>query len=253
MIRVLIVEDEILAAKRVQRLLGELEEEYEVLAILDSVKNAAKWLVANDHPDLLLLDIQLGDGLSFEIFEIVKVKCPVIFITAFDKYAMDAFNHNGIGYLLKPVNKDALEDALKRFKAMRSMFSDEQQSRNIQQAGTTITGGYKNRFVIKVGDHIRTVLTKEISYIKSKDKATYIHTLEDKIYLVDYSLEQILELLDPEYFFRISRKYIVAIDAIRDIIAYSNSRLELKLAAQDDEAIIVSREKVSLFKAWLDR
>lgn len=250
---VLIVEDEMLAAKRIQRLLGELDEEYEVLGILDSVKNGAKWLAQNEQPDLLLLDIQLGDGLSFEIFDIVKIDCPVIFITAFDQYAIEAFKHNGIGYLLKPVNKKDLEASLNRFADMKKVFHNETQTKNIISARSIISPDFKSRFLIKVGEHIKTVLTREISYIFSKDKATYIKAVDGKSYLLDHSLEQIMELVDPAVFYRISRKYIVAVDAIQDIISYSNSRLVLKLTAQQDEEIIVSREKVADFKAWLDR
>lgn len=250
--QVVIVEDEILAAKRLEKLLSQLDENVEVLAILDSVKNAAKWLANNPTPDLLFLDIQLGDGLSFEIFDIVQANCPIIFVTAFNEYAIDAFKLNSVAYLLKPIVEEDLRNALAKYDNMHSLFNKAEANEQIQQARKSLQEGYKQRFMVKAGAHIRAVTIAEICYFYSQDKATFIKTNDGRSNLIDYTIEQLEELVDPKEFFRINRKYLVSLTCIEDIIAYSNSRLQLKLRNQIDKDAIVSRQKVTAFKQWLD-
>ena len=250
---VVIVEDEMLAAKRLQRTLtNQIDYDFEVLAILDSVKSTAKWLANNPCPDLLFMDIQLGDGLSFEVFDIVDVLCPVIFITAFNEYAVEAFKVNSIAYILKPVEENDLRDALDKHKKMVALFNQKELKSQLHQAKKALQEGYKSRFMVKTGSHIKAIPVTDICYFFSREKATQIRTSEGRTYLIDYSLEQLTELLDPKKFFRINRKYIVCLECIQDIIAYSNSRLQLKLPHLEDNDAIVSREKVNDFKYWLD-
>ena len=248
---VVIVEDEKPAAIHLQNLLE--KQGLNVLAQLDSVKNTAKWLANNPAPDLLLMDIQLGDGLSFEVFDIVKVGCPVIFITAFNQYAIEAFKVNSIGYLLKPIDEGELILALEKYHIMHSVFNSEKAIVQIEDARAMMHPDYKTRFVIKVGAHLKAVAIAEVLYFYSQEKATFMKTKDARSYVLDYTLEQVQALVDPHYFFRIGRKYLVHIDAIEDIVAYTNSRLLLQLTHLSQRDAIVSREKVSEFKLWLDR
>jgi DNA-binding LytR/AlgR family response regulator len=251
--KVAIVEDEMLAVKKLQHLLLDGYPDYEIVAVLDSVKNTAKWLANNEPPDLLFMDIQLGDGLSFEVFDIVEVNCPVIFVTAYNEYAIEAFKLNSIAYILKPVTPEDLAMALSKYHEMMQLFNKSRLKQQVVDLRKSLKEGFKKRFMIKVGDHIKSVLTDEIAYFFSRDKATYLKTFEGRGYLLDYSLEQLSEMLDPLTYHRINRKYLVNIKAISDIIAYSNSRLELQLPHAEENHIIVSRERVSEFKQWLDR
>ncbi len=248
---VVIVEDEKPAATHLQMLLE--RQGIGVLAHLDSVKNTAKWLANNPVPDLLLMDIQLGDGLSFEVFDIIKVNCPVIFITAFNQYAIEAFKLNSIGYLLKPIDADELKLALEKYTQMHSVFSAEKAGSKIEDVRIMLQKEYKSRFVIKVGVHLKSIAIEDVLYFYSQDKATFIKTRDARSYVLDYTLEQVQALVDPVCFFRICRKYLIHIDAIEDIVSFSNSRLLLQLKQLKERDAVVSREKVSEFKAWLDR
>ena len=248
---VVIVEDEKPAALHLQSLLE--KKGLTVVTHLDSVKNTAKWLANNPCPDLLVMDIQLGDGLSFEVFDIVNVACPVIFITAFDQYAIEAFKVNSIAYLLKPIQPDQLAAALDKYEKMLAIFNSEKLKQQVFEAKKMLEPNFKSRFVIKVGAHLKSVAITEALYFYSQDKATFIKTKDARAYVIDYTLDQVQALLDPMIFFRIGRKYLVKIDAIEDIVAYTNSRLLLRLTHLTERDAIVSREKVSDFKQWLDR
>jgi len=248
---VVIVEDEKPAAMHLQRMLE--ANGLNVVAHLDSVKNSAKWLANNPCPDLLIMDIQLGDGLSFEVFDIVDVSCPVIFVTAFDQYAIEAFKLNSIAYLLKPVQPDELTKALDKYVQMHSVFSSKKVKEQVNDAKKMLQPDYKSRFVIKVGAHLKSIAISEALYFYSQDKATFIKTADARSHIIDYTLDQVQSLVDPLTFFRIGRKYLVKIDAIEDIVAYTNSRLLLKLTHLTERDAIVSREKVHDFKQWLDR
>ena len=253
---ILIVEDEAMAARRLVSLLEQLTASLNVLAKLDSVKRAVSWLQNEPDPDLIFLDIQLADGLSFEIFDKVNVKAPIIFTTAFDEYAIQAFKVNSIDYLLKPLDPEELRQALDKFE---QRFKQEAPTAApfdmaaIQQAMQMMTHQFKERFVVRIGEHIKTIDTALATCFYSQEKTTFLQTAADKRYIIDYTLEQVEQQVDPRRFFRINRKYLVSLDAVKDIVTYSNSRLRLILKHTDDMDAIVSRDRVPEFKKWLDR
>jgi DNA-binding LytR/AlgR family response regulator len=252
MINVIIIEDEKPSARRLQRMLSAIH--IEAIAMLHSVREAVAWFEVNEHPDLILLDIQLSDGLSFEIFERVEVKSAIIFTTAYDEYALKAFKLNSIDYLLKPIDDEELEAAIEKFKENRpepqNLMVDINQIKRLLVNPLDIE--YKKRFTIKVGQHLRVVDTQDIECFYSDHKATYCHTTDKKDYLIDFSLEQVEDQLDPLKFYRVNRKFIINIDAIADIISYTNSRLQIKLKHFSALEIIVSRERVKDFRKWLE-
>ena len=252
---VVIIEDEKPAAKRLTKLLVDLNSEIQIITRIDTVKKSAQWFIDNDSPDLIFMDIQLADGLSFEIFEQVEINSPVIFTTAYDEYALRAFKVNSIDYLLKPIDIDELRNTFEKMEkfGFNAPRSQQDTAHQIAQAMQMLTSQHKNRFIIKVGEHIKSVPTNDIQYYYSRDKATFCTTLEGRNYLLDYSLEQIESMLDPKRVYRINRKYIISIESIKDIISYSNSRLKIILHNNDDNDIIVSRDRVAEFKRWLDR
>ncbi|SHJ63230.1 two component transcriptional regulator, LytTR family [Reichenbachiella agariperforans] len=249
---VLIVEDEGIAADRLARLLGELQPDLRVLEVLDTVKSAAAWLRSNQSPDLLFFDIHLADGSSFEIFEQVSVDCPVIFTTAYDQYAIKAFEVNSIDYLLKPIVLEKLERALDKFEHLSKAANPMIDVSQLQQMLGAPAKSYKERFVVKIGEHIKTIPTDAIACLYSEEGSTYLQHEEGKKFIIDFTLDQLTELLDPSVFFRVNRKFIVQMKAIRDIVSYSNSRLKIVLPHWDNNELIVSRERVAAFKAWLD-
>ncbi|MFC4269178.1 LytR/AlgR family response regulator transcription factor [Polaribacter marinivivus] len=249
---VLIIEDEKPAARRLNRMLASLN--IDVSEMLHSVEESLNWLQNNEHPDLIFLDIQLSDGLSFEIFEEIEVKSAIIFTTAYDEYALKAFKLNSIDYLLKPIDEDELEAAVNQFKKQQPKQAEVQV--NLDDIRklliNPIDRKFKKRLSIKVGQHIKIIPVDDIECFYSENKATYIHTLEKRNYLLDNSLEKWEEQLNPEQFFRVNRTFIVHINAIKDIISYTNSRLKLVLETYNDQEIIVSRERVKDFKNWID-
>jgi len=254
MYKVLIIEDEKPAADWLKQLISKHDPQILVLAVLDSVNGAVEWFQQHPVPDLVFMDIQLADGLSFEIFEQVKVQCPVIFTTAYEEYAIKAFKVNSLDYLLKPIAYNELEAAFQK-------FSDRVQNKRtapvvtidlLEKVKEMLRKQYKTRFVIKVGEHLKSITVEDILFFYSLEKATFLCTVDFKTYLVDYSLDRISEMVDEHRFFRINRKYIISNQSIADIIFYSNSRLKIKLKKKDEESIIVSRDKVSAFKEWLD-
>lgn len=251
---VLIIEDEPQAAQRLDTLVKKLVPGIVVLDKIDSVKRSVEWIKGNAPPDLIFMDIQLADGISFQVFEQCEVKSPVIFTTAYDEYALKAFKVNSIDYILKPVDSDELEMAMKKY---HQLTTSEKKTHvvlnNIEQAIQMLTKRYKSRFIIKVGEHLRSVEVTEISFFVSIEKATFCYTNDGRKYILDFTLDQLEGLLDPEKFFRINRKYIVSSGSIRDMISYTNSRLKLVLKQATDTDIIVARERVQEFRDWLDR
>ncbi|MBE7647944.1 LytTR family DNA-binding domain-containing protein [Tenacibaculum finnmarkense] len=249
---VIIIEDEKPAARRLKRMLSELNIEAQTM--LHSVEESINWFQNNKHPDLIFLDIQLSDGLSFEIFEEIEVKSAIIFTTAYDQYALKAFKLNSIDYLLKPLDQDELKVAVDKFKEHQPKKSDVKV--NIDAIRKLLVNPvdrkFKKRFTIKVGQHIKMIPIDQIVCLYSENKATYIHTNANRNYLIDNSLEYWQEHLNPEYFFRVNRTFIIHINAIKDIISYTNSRLQLMLHFYDESEIIVSRERVKAFKNWID-
>lgn len=251
---ILIIEDEDHAARRMESLVKELLPDAVVVAKLDTVKRAVAWFTTQPAPDLVLMDIQLADGISFQIFEQCEVKSPVIFTTAYDEYALKAFKVNSIDYILKPIDKDELSKAFSKFTAREARpETSHALLESITQAMNMLTKKHKTRFVVKVGEHIKTIEVDSILYFYSHDKATFCHTSEKRDHILDFTLDQLADVLDPKAFFRVNRKYIIHTRAIQDIINYTNSRLRLVLKDSADNDVIVARERVQEFKDWLDQ
>ena len=249
--KVIIIEDEKPSARRLQRMLDSLQVKVETL--LHSVEESVAWFKDNEHPDLIFLDIQLSDGLSFEIFDAVDIKSAVIFTTAYDEYALQAFKLNSIDYLLKPIDDNELATAIKKYqdripqrKAVTMDFND---IKNLLV--NPIERTYKKRFSVKVGQHLKLINIEDIECFYSENKGTYAYTSDGRNYLLDTTLELLENELEPQTFFRISRKFYVNINAIKDMINYTNSRLQIKLNTFNDQEVIVARERVKEFKDWL--
>lgn len=250
---ILIIEDEPLAAAQLASHISALRPEAKILAVCDTIKSAVNWLQNNEAPDLAFFDIQLGDGLSFEIFKQIEFTQPVIFTTAFDNYAIQAFKVNSIDYLLKPIDRTELEKALVKFDNISQPNSSKITPQILQEVVSSLKKkNYKERFLVKVGTHLRVVETKDIQYFYSFEKGTYAKLNNNKDYLLDSSLEIIEEIVNPNQFFRINRKYLVALKSITDVVAYSNSRLKLKVNNTTNDDFLVAREKVKTFKNWLE-
>jgi DNA-binding LytR/AlgR family response regulator len=251
--KALIVEDEPLAAAQLAAHLTALRPQSEILAVCDTVKATVDWLKNNPPPDLAFFDIQLGDGLSFEVFNNVKFNTPVIFTTAYDQYAIQAFKVNSIDYLLKPVERYKLDNALKKFDRFNQHATTPLSPEILEKIVASLKSkNFKERFLVKVGTHLRIIEVKDILYFYSFQKGTFCKSSEGKDYLMDQSLELVEELVDPSGFFRINRKYLVSLNAIEDVIAYSNSRFKLKVKHPVDDNFLVAREKVKTFKKWVE-
>ncbi len=251
----IIIEDEKPAARLLQRKLEKLNIQVDVM--LHSVEEAIDWFSNNEHPELIFLDIQLSDGLSFEIFDKVQIKSAVIFTTAYDEYALRAFKLNSIDYLLKPIDEDDLEVAVSKFKARlpkqetgsRDFGMDFEQIKKM--LSNPFEKNYKKRFTVKIGQHLKVIATDEIECFFSENKGTYLHTFDNRNYLIETTLELLEQELDSAAFYRVSRKFIVPLKAIKEIVVYSNSRLKVILPSYKEDEVIVSREKVSDFKNWI--
>ena len=249
---VLIIEDEKPAARRLARLLTELN--VSVSNMLHSVEEAVEWFQNNKHPDLIFLDIQLSDGLSFEIFDLVEVNSAIIFTTAYDEYALQAFKLNSIDYLLKPIDDEELESSVRKYQNLKP--DHEQISLDFEDIKKLLINPlereYKKRFTIRLGQHLKIINADEIECFYSENKGTYAATAEGRNYLLDTTLENLEHELSPQIFFRVSRKFYININHIKDIVSYTNSRLIIKLNRYNEQEIIVSRERVRDFKLWLE-
>ncbi len=253
--RILLIEDEKLAADRLANMLLRLDSTAEIVATVLSVRKAVAMLQLRPRLDLIFMDIQLADGLSFEIFEQVPVEAPVIFTTAYDAYAIKAFKVNSIDYLLKPIDEEELHTALEKFRKLnRQTNAVAPQLGALEQAMQLLNGGknYKSRFVVKVGEHLHMIPIEEIDYFYSFEKATFMQCSTGKRYVIDYTMEQVEQLVDPKRFFRVNRGYLISLRALKDIVTWSNSRFKLELRHPAPSEVVVSREKVQQFKAWLD-
>jgi DNA-binding LytR/AlgR family response regulator len=256
MYKALIIEDEKPAAEHLQRLVNQIDVKIDIIGIISSIDEALVWFENNSLPDLIFLDIQLSDGLSFEIFNHINITCPIIFTTAYEEYAIKAFKVNSIDYLLKPIGIGDLKYAIDQFTLLNLNSEDTYKQvlrYKVDQVMKLLTNNYKSRFVVNVGMHIRSVEVEKINLFYSLEKSTFLLDSTGKTYDIDYSLEQIEKLVNPEQFFRISRKHILNIDAITDIISYSGSRLKLIIAGAKEDDILVSRSKLAEFKKWLER
>jgi DNA-binding LytR/AlgR family response regulator len=253
--KVIIVEDEIPAAEKLERYLQKYDPAIEVLARFNSVQSTVSWLKENQTiVDLIFMDIQLTDGLSFQIFQQVQVQKPVIFTTAFNEFALDAFKVNSIDYLLKPITFTDLAGSLKKLEGLRQQFQwNKDQTEKVQQAFSVLkTKEYKNRFMVKLGEHIRSITTDQISLFYADGRDVYLVTTQNRKFIIDYTLESLEDILDPVLFYRLNRTFILNINSIKDVLVYSNSRLKITLTQEFDKEIIVSREKVGEFKDWFD-
>ncbi len=251
--KILIIEDEPLAVDKLREFILKFRSDYELLEDIDSVEYAIEWLQNNPEPDLIFVDIQLADGLSFDIFKQVKLKAPLIFVTAYDNYAIQAFKQNSIDYILKPFEYEDLRSALDRFE-QRIAGTEEKRIdiAQLQAAMEAMANRYKRRFVVKSGDKILSIETDSIQAFLSEDKYTMLVDEAGKKHFVQYRLEQLKELLDPRQFYRINRKYVINVSAIKEVLSYSGNRLQIVLKQYDRDDLVVSREKVASFRQWLN-
>lgn len=260
-LNVLIIEDESPAVEKLERYLQKYSTSIKVISKIESVGRAIEWLTQHQSEiDLIFMDIQLTDGLSFKIFDSVKVEKPVVFITAFNEYALDAFKANGIDYLLKPITYSDLSVSLQKLENLKSQLkwpasrsSAEAEAEKIKEVLSALPDkNYKNRFMVKLGDHIRSITSDQISFFFADGRDVYLITNQLRKFIIDYTLESLEDILEPKIFHRCNRSYILNISSIQDVIVYSNSRLKVVPTIKWENEIIVSREKVSEFKEWFD-
>lgn len=250
-LNVLIIEDEALAAERLESLIREIDPEIHILAKLPSVREAVKWLSLN-QTDLIFLDIQLSDGLSFSIFDQLTINTPVIFTTAYDQYAIKAFQLNSIAYLLKPIRKNELQESLQKYQSLKSAFSIDFECLLANIQGRKPES--KKRFLIQTGEKIRKVEVADIAWFYAQDKSVYIRTFQNQSFPAESSLDNLEQQIDSSQFFRINRKYLVNMDAIANMLAWSRGRikLELKPKADDEFDSVVSIDRATGFRKWLN-
>jgi len=253
---VLIIEDEPFAQSELKRLLIIANPAIEVKTCLESVEDAVEWFQTHEAPQLIFMDIQLSDGLSFEILNRIKIKAPVIFTTAYDEYAIQAFKLNSIDYLLKPIEQEALNSALLKHEELKNQFSSKpnftaEQLENLINL-TQQTREYKSRFIAKIGEQIKFIKTEHIAYFFAEDNEVFLTTFDKKRYIIEQTLEQLGVLLDPNYFFRINRSYFININSIAKVHRYFNSRLKIELDPPKEDEILISRIKVPEFLAWME-
>ena len=253
---IVIIEDEKPAAGKLQRHLKKFDSNINILAVIASVKNAIPWIKeSGEKADLYFLDVQLADGLCFEIFEHVEINKPIIFTTAFNQYAIEAFKVNGLDYLLKPVTYEKLTESIHKIERLKSNLG-RQESAPLNDLNKILSKlkdqTYKNRFMVKVGEHIKSIIADDITLFFAEGRTAYLVTKQERKFIIDYKLESLEEMLDPNLFFRVNRSFIVKISAIRDVLVYSNSRLKISVDPEFPKEIIVSREKVNAFKDWFN-
>lgn len=248
---ILIVEDEKPNATRIKRLMTKLRPQVQILAVEESITNTVQWLSQHNSPDLILMDIRLADGLSFEIFNQIEVKCPVIFTTAYDEYAVKAFKYNGIDYLLKPIEESELDTALKRAESMLEAGNDMKSA--IQALLNQVQAKeYRSRFLLPHKDGFKSVLVEDISFFYTEVGINRARLIDGSLEIIPQTLEELEQQLDPKYFFRANRQFILHIDSIKQIHNHFNGKLKIELRKYPDIEVIVSREKASALKIWMD-
>ena len=245
-----IVEDEAFAAKRLAALVQELAPEVQLQAQLNSVEKASRWFAENPMPDLIFLDIQLNDGYGFDVLDTLEDHAPVIFTTAYNEFAIRGFKYNGLDYLLKPIVKDDLKKALDKFK--KNITREVSSVQGLENLQNLFKKEYKHRFIVKVGNMFKSFNVEDIAYFKSQDGLIHLTTNQGQLYPVEYSIDQLEDILNPLHFFRINRKFMVSVKSVVEIHSYFNSRLLLKLLPKEEEQVIVARERTTNFKRWLD-
>lgn len=250
--KAVIIEDEKIAAESLKNLVNQLDENVEVVAMLQTVEDSVEWLSDNKQPDLLFVDIHLADGSSFSIFEKVKVECPIIFTTAYDEYALKAFEVNSIDYLLKPINKDDLQRALNKYKNLKGQASNIDymniMSHLLEQ--TNIVNNYKEFFLIPERDKLIPLATKDIAFIYIDLKLIKAVTYSGKVYYMNQNLDELMSQLSPKKFFRANRQYIIAHEAVKDVSVWFGNKISINLIVPTEDKIIVSKARVTEFKNW---
>jgi DNA-binding LytR/AlgR family response regulator len=249
---VLIIEDEEAAARRLSKMIHDILPNANIHPPIVSITSAITWLQNNPSPDAIFLDVHLADGQSFEIFKQVKVTCPIIFTTAYDQYALEAFKVNSIDYLLKPIKKEELQRSNDKF---RQLTTPSQQNLSIEKLLATLQQTkpeYKQRFAVKYGEHIQTIETPDVAYFYTENKVNFLVTKQNRRYAIDNNLDQLETVLDPQKFFRINRQFIIGFHSITEMLTYSKSRVLVKLNPATKLETIVSAERSGAFKAWLD-
>jgi len=257
--KILIVEDEELAVKKIQKTLSEVDGDAEVIGVTDSIQSTVNWLEQNNAPDLILMDIELSDGQSFEIFSRTKVKSAVIFTTSYDEFALKAFKVNSIDYLLKPVQKEELSAALDKFKNMSGSYKPAEKNeinmdalvKELQQK--LQPKDYRKRFLVKHGQKLVSIETDDIAYFFSDGRLNFFKTFDNRKFVVDYTMDELEDMLDPQRYFRISRSFYISVASIDQIHDYFGNRLLLQLKPTVDKETVVSREKVTDFKKWMGK
>jgi two-component system, LytTR family, response regulator LytT len=252
--KILIIEDEDLAVRKLQKTLASVDDSAEVVGVTDSIKSSVEWLMNNPQPDLILMDIELADGQSFEIFNLTEVKSQVIFTTSYDEFALKAFKVNSVDYLLKPIQKDELEAALNKFKKLHANNSEINIDNLVKELQQKLQPKeYRKRFLVKFVQKLISVEIDEIAYFYSDGRLNIFKTFEGKKFVVDYTMDELEEMLDPQKYFRISRSFYVSINCIGKIEDYFGNRLILQLKPDVDKEVLVSREKVMDFKRWMGK
>lgn len=251
--KLLILEDETLASDRIEKLLKEIDNSHEILAIIKSLDEGRKWFSKNESPDLIISDIRLLDGLSFELFKELKIEIPVIFTTAYDQYAIKAFEVNSVDYLLKPIQKEKLAEAIRKHKERTQEGKFPADFEGLYDIIQKQKQSYKSRFLIKVGQKILAVPVEKIAYFYSQNKLTYVVTKEGKKLPADQTLETLEDQLNPKQFFRANRQFIVSFESIAEIHPYFKGRLKIEVSPSSDMEIVISSDKTPEFKAWLDQ
>ena len=250
--KAVIVEDEHIASRRLAQLVNELAPELEIAAQVTSVESGLKWFDQNPLPQLIFLDIQLNDGYGFDILDTLPEHPPIIFTTAYNEYAIRGFKYNGLDYLLKPIDKNDLRRALEKFRKSNGTGSEEWGDQKLAQIRNFFQKEYKHRFMVKIGNQFKSFNVEDIAFFKSHEGLIFLYAHNGKCYPIEYTIDQLEEILNPVQFFRINRKFMVSVKAVAEIHTYFNSRLLLKLLPKEEEQVIVSRERTSNFKKWLD-
>jgi two-component system, LytTR family, response regulator LytT len=252
---ILIIEDEQLGAEKLVRLLKSIDSSIEIVGNTQSIKSSVEWLLQNNHPDIILMDIELTDGQSFEIFNHVTIKSMVIFTTSYDEYALQAFKVNSVDYLLKPIKREELKNALDKYQQWQQKFSSSSLSIEhlINELKQQQSKTWRSRFLVKQGQKLVSVETNEIAYLYADGRLSYFITWDKQKHVLDYTIEELEQMLDPQQFYRANRAFLIHIKAVSQIHNYFNGKLKLELQPAIDKEVLISREKATEFKEWMGK